>query len=93
MADEVSGNFISKLSNRETFGGFSEDRMQLLLEGEWNKVEYGLMNSEKVTGQLEEFYDSKGIQTVFNGRTFEYHFVEICFICFPSTINFLTAFV
>ena len=44
-ADEVSGNIIVKLSNRETFGGFSKDRMQLLLEEMCNKVEYDLKDS------------------------------------------------
>ena len=47
MADEVSGNIIAKLSNRETFGCFSKDRIQFLLEGMWNKVEYGLRDSQK----------------------------------------------
>ena len=33
MADEVSGNIIAELRKKETFGSFSEYRMQYLLEG------------------------------------------------------------
>ena len=40
--DEVSGNIIAELRNIGTFGGFSEERMQLVLEGLCNKVEYVL---------------------------------------------------
>ena len=39
-----------------------------------NKVEYALKDSQKSAVQLEECYDSKGIQSVFNGRTFKCHF-------------------
>ena len=39
MADEVSGNIVAELRNKGTFGGFSEKRMQSLLEIVWNKVE------------------------------------------------------
>ena len=41
-ADEVSGNIVVELRKRGIFGGFSEDIMQLVLEGVWNKVEYAL---------------------------------------------------
>ena len=47
MADEVSGNIIVEMSKRETFGGFSEERMQSVLEGIWNKSEYDLKDSHK----------------------------------------------
>ena len=42
MADEVSGNIIAELSKRGIFGGFSEVRIQSLLEVLWNKVDYAL---------------------------------------------------
>ena len=42
---EKSGNIVAELRKRGTFGGFSEDRMQSLLEGIWNKVEYALKDS------------------------------------------------
>ena len=38
MADEVLGKIIAELRKRGKFGGFSDERMQLLLEGMWNKV-------------------------------------------------------
>ena len=58
MEDEVSRNIVVELRNRRvTFGGFSEDRIQSLLEGMWNKVDYVLKNSQKLTGQLEEWSD------------------------------------
>ena len=40
---EVLENIISDLRKRGTFGSFSEERMQLVLEGTWDKVEYNLM--------------------------------------------------
>ena len=40
MVDEVLGNIISEFRKRGTFGGFSEGRMQSLLEVMRNKVEY-----------------------------------------------------
>ena len=52
MADEVSRNIVAELRRRGTFGGFSEERMQSLIEGMWNKVEYDLKDSQKVAGQL-----------------------------------------
>ena len=36
--DEVSGNIVEELRKIGTFGGFSEERIQLLFEGMWNKV-------------------------------------------------------
>ena len=47
MVDEVSGNIIADLRKRGTFGGFSEDRMQTLLEGVFNKVYYAFKDSQK----------------------------------------------
>ena len=67
--------------------------MQLVLEGMWNKVDYALKDSRKMSGQLEECSDSKVMKSVFNGRNFKYHFGEIVLICFLSPMNFLTAFV
>ena len=67
--------------------------MQSELGGMWNKVEYALKDSLKVAGQLEECYDSKGMQSLLSGRTFKYNFGEVGFICLLSPINFLTAFV
>ena len=42
MVDEVSGNIVAELRKRVIFGGFGEDRVQLLLEVMWNKVNYDL---------------------------------------------------
>ena len=42
MTDEVFWNIVVQLRKRGTFGGFSEERMQLLLKVMWNKVEYDL---------------------------------------------------
>ena len=58
-----------------------------------NKVEYALKESRKMAGQLEECSNSKGMQSVFNGSTFKYHFGEVVFICFLSPISFLADFV
>ena len=67
--DELSGNVIAELSKTGNFGIFIEDRIQLLLEGMWDKVDYALKDSKKSAGQLEECSDSKGMQNLFNGRT------------------------
>ena len=72
--DEVSGNIIADLRKRGLFGGFGEERMQLVLEGMRNKVEYALKDSRKMAGQVEECSDSKGLKSVLNGRSFKYHF-------------------
>ena len=48
MEDGVSGNIVAELLKRGTFGGFSEERMQSVLEGMWNKVEYSLKDSLKL---------------------------------------------
>ena len=74
MADEVSGNIVVELSKRENFGSFSEYRIKLLLYVMWNKVEYDLNDSRRVAGQLEYCSDSKGMESVLNGRTFRYNF-------------------
>ena len=42
MEDEVSGNIFAELRKRGVFCGFIEERMQSLLEGILNKVEYDL---------------------------------------------------
>ena len=52
LSDETSGNIVEELRKRGTFGGFSEERMYLLLEVLWNKVEYAFKDSQKVAGQL-----------------------------------------
>ena len=54
MVDEVSGNIISELRKIGTFGGFSEDRMQSLLEVMRNKIYYNFKDSQKLAGELEE---------------------------------------
>ena len=45
MVDEVSVDFIAELRKRVTIGSFSEERMQSLLEGMWNEVEYNFKDS------------------------------------------------
>ena len=45
MVDELSGNIIADLRKRGLFGGLGEERMQLVLEGMWNKVDYALKDS------------------------------------------------
>ena len=52
MEDEVLGNIILELRERVKFGGFSEERMQLVNEGMWNNIEYALKDSQKMAGQL-----------------------------------------
>ena len=47
MADEVLGDIGVELRKRGTFGGFSEERVQSVLEGMWNKLEYALKYSQK----------------------------------------------
>ena len=73
MVDEVSSNIVAEMKNRGIFGGFSEERMQYLLKGTWNKLEYVLKVLRKMEGQLEECYYSKGRKSVLDGRTFKYH--------------------
>ena len=46
MADEESGDIKTEPRKRGTFGGFSEERMQSLLEGIYNKVDYALKDSQ-----------------------------------------------
>ena len=80
MADKESGNIVSELRKRGTFGSFSEDRIQLLLEVIWNKVDNDLNYSRKDSGKLEECFDSKLIQSVLSGKSFSYHLGELVFI-------------
>ena len=61
MADEVSGNIVTDLRKRLTFGGFSEWTMQSLLEVIWNKVDCALKDSKKSAVQLEGYSDSNGM--------------------------------
>ena len=88
MVDEVSGNIIADLRKRGTFGGFGEERMQSLLEGMWNKIEYALKDSQKSAGQLEYCSDSKGMKSVLNAGTFKYHFGEGRFHMLPHSYTF-----
>ena len=83
MADKESGNIVTELRKRGKFGALSEERMKQLLELTWNRVEYALKDSQKEAGQLEECYDSKGMQSLLNGRTFIYH-------CWGSRFNMLS---
>ena len=46
MADEESGNIVAELIKSVTFGGYSEERMQSLIEGMCNQVEYDLKGSQ-----------------------------------------------
>ena len=74
MSDKASGNIFAELRKRGTFRGFSEERMNLMLEVIWNKVEYALKDSRKMEGQVEECSDSKGMKIVLIVRTFKYIF-------------------
>ena len=42
MTDALSGNVVAELRKRGTFGVFGKERMQLVLEGMQNNVEYSL---------------------------------------------------
>ena len=88
MVDEVSGNIVAELRNIGTFGGFSEESMQLVLEGMWNTVDYALKDSRKMAGQLEECSDSKVMQSVLNVRPFEYNFGGFMFHMLPQSHEF-----
>ena len=70
MVDGILGNIIEELSKRGTFGGFSKERVQLLLGGIWNNVYYTLKDSQNLAGRLEECSDSTVMQSVWNGSTF-----------------------
>ena len=59
MTDEVLGNIIAKQRKRVIFHGFSDERMQLVLEVMWNNVEYDLKYLQKMEGQLEDFLIQK----------------------------------
>ena len=52
MVDELSGNIIAELRKSGTFGGFIEESMQLLLEEMWDKVEYALKDSKKISRSI-----------------------------------------
>ena len=62
--------------------------MKAVLEGMWNKVEYALNELRKMTGQLEECSDSKGMKSVLNGSTFKYHFGGSRFHVLPQSYTF-----
>ena len=83
-----AGNIVAELRKRGKFDVFSEERMQLLPEGMWNKVEHDLKYSQKSAGQLEECSDSRGMQSVLNGRNFKYHFGEGRFHMIPQSCKF-----
>ena len=88
MADEVSGNIVADLIKIGTFVGFSEERMQSLLEVMWNKVESALKDSREMAGQLEDCYDSKGLKSVLNGRNFKSNFGVGRFHMLPQSYTF-----
>ena len=52
MVDELSGNIIAELRKSGTFGSFIEESMWLLLEGMWDKVEYALKDSKKISRSI-----------------------------------------
>ena len=52
MEDEESGNIVADLSKSVTFDGYSEERMQSLIEGVCNHVEYALKGSQYTSGRL-----------------------------------------
>ena len=80
MTDEVSVNIVAELRKRRIFGAFIEERMQLVLEGMWNEVEYALKDSRKMSGQLKECSDSKVMKSVLNGRNLNIILGEVVFI-------------
>ena len=59
-----------------------------MIEGIWNKVDYDFKYSRKAAGQLEECCDSKGMQSVLDGRTFKYHFWGGRFHMLPLSYKF-----
>ena len=74
MKYEVLGNIVAELRKRITFGIFGEERMQFLLAGIQNKVEYNLESSQKSAGILEACSDLKVRHSALNGSNFKYHF-------------------
>ena len=88
MVDELSANIIAELRKIGTFGGFSGERMQSLLERIWNKVDYALKDSQKLVGHIEECSNSKVMQIGLNGRTFKYHFWRERFHMLPQSYTF-----
>ena len=67
--------------------------MQSLHEVMCNAVAYDLTDSKKAAAQLENCYDSKGMQNVLNGSTFKYHLWGSTFHMLPQSYIFLTDFV
>ena len=51
-------------------------------------VEYALKDSQKMAGQLEECSDPKGVQSMLNGRNFQYHFGEGRLHMLPQSYKF-----
>ena len=74
MVDEVSGKIVAYLRKGGNFRGFIEERIQLVFERICNKSEYDMKDLRKMAGQLEEFSDSKVVQSVLNVRDFKYNF-------------------
>ena len=52
MVDELLGNITAELRKSGPFGGFIEESMQLLFEGMWDKIDYALKDSKKLSGRL-----------------------------------------
>ena len=88
IADELSGNTVAELIKKGTFGGFNEERIQLLLEVTWNNIGYDLKYKRIAAGQLEECSDSKVMQSLLNVRTFQYHFGGGRFHMLPQSYKF-----
>ena len=59
IADEFLGGIIAESRKRGIYDDFGEERMQLVLEGIWNKVKNDLKYSQKMEGQLEDFLIQK----------------------------------
>ena len=62
--------------------------MQSFIEGMCNKIEYALKDSQKLAVQLEECSDSKGMQSVLNGRAFKYNVGRGRFHMLPQSYTF-----
>ena len=52
LADEVLRNIVSESWKRQSIRGFNEGRIQSLLEGIWNKLEYDFNYLLKASSQL-----------------------------------------
>ena len=88
MAYEVLGNIVAELRKKGKFGGLILERMQSVIEGMWDKVKYALKDLQKLSGQLEECSDSKGVQSGLNISTFKYHFGGGRFHMLPQYYDF-----